>query len=185
MISLSQIVDTIQLDFAIPVTTSKTSTVNISDIVQIGPISYLFDVNVYLTDEVLEGTISLMVVVSDFVGSPHFFYVFSGFVSRVDDVPTDSSYMDTSIFQYLPASHYNVTIHAPCSFTSHVCDLVDKSIPHDSNEDSSSALDSIPTYQRVSLAIKDTKTIDFGTPDQPREPKIGLSLSIDERDRLV
>ena len=76
MISLSQIVDTIQLDFAIPFTTSKTSTVNISDIVQIGPISYLFDVDVSLTDDVLEGTISLMVVVSDFVGSPISFMYF-------------------------------------------------------------------------------------------------------------
>ena len=85
----------------------------------------------------------------------------------------------------MPASHYDVTIHAPCSFTSHVCDLVDKSIPHDSNENSSSALDYIPTYQRDSPAMKDTKTIDFGTLDQPRELKIGLSLSIDERDRLV
>ena len=44
---------------------------------------------------------------------------------------------------------------------------------------------SIPTYQRDSPAMKDTKTIDFGTLDQPRELKIGLSLSIDEGDRLV
>ncbi|KAL6334514.1 hypothetical protein AAG906_018003 [Vitis piasezkii] len=160
-----------KLDSATPATTSKTSTVNISDIVQTRPILDLFDVDVSLTDDVLEGTISLMVVVSDFVGSPHFFYVFSGFVSSVDD--------------YLPASHDDVTVHAPCSFTSHVCDLFDKSIPHDSSENSSSTLDSIPTYQRDSPAMKDTETIDFGTPDQPRELKIGLSLSIDERDRLV
>ena len=39
-----------------------------------------------------------LVVVFDFVSSPHSFDVFSGFISHVDDVPIDSSYTDMSIF---------------------------------------------------------------------------------------
>ena len=39
-----------------------------------------------------------MVVVFDFVDSLQSFDVFSGFVSYVDDVFFDSSYMDMSIF---------------------------------------------------------------------------------------
>ena len=39
-----------------------------------------------------------MVVVSDFVDLFHSFDVFSGFVSCVDEVFTDFSYMDISIF---------------------------------------------------------------------------------------
>ncbi|RVW68738.1 hypothetical protein CK203_062995 [Vitis vinifera] len=76
-------------------------------------------------------------------------------------------------------------VDLPDDYQDEIAMIIDKSIPHDSNENSSSALDYIPTYQRDSPAMKDTKTIDFGTLDQPRELKIGLSLSIDERDRLV
>ena len=38
---------------------------------------------------------------------------------------------------------------------------------------------------RVSPTTRDVETIDFGTNDQPRELKIGLPLSTDERDRLI
>ena len=39
--------------------------------------------------------------------------------------------------------------------------------------------------QRVSPAIGDMETIDFGTADQPRELRIRLDLSTDERDNLI
>uniref|UniRef100_F6I704 Uncharacterized protein n=1 Tax=Vitis vinifera TaxID=29760 RepID=F6I704_VITVI len=45
--------------------------------------------------------------------------------------------------------------------------------------------DSDPIDERVSPATGDIETVDFGTDDQPRKLKIGLPLSIDEKDRLI
>ena len=45
--------------------------------------------------------------------------------------------------------------------------------------------DFVPIDERVSPAIGNVETVDFGTDDQPRELKIGLPLSIDERNRLI
>ncbi|RVW12753.1 hypothetical protein CK203_108642 [Vitis vinifera] len=45
--------------------------------------------------------------------------------------------------------------------------------------------DSDPIDKRVSPAIGDVEIVDFGTDDQPRELKIGLPLSTDERNRLI
>ena len=42
-----------------------------------------------------------------------------------------------------------------------------------------------PSDQRVSYAKGDVEIVDFGTADQPRELKIGLDLSTDERDGLT
>ena len=39
--------------------------------------------------------------------------------------------------------------------------------------------------ERVSPDTGDVETVDFGTEDQPREPKIGSPLSTDERGRLI
>ncbi|KAL6348642.1 hypothetical protein AAG906_016171 [Vitis piasezkii] len=69
--------------------------------------------------------------------------------------------------------------------TSHVYDVDDESMQHDSNEDSSVASDSSPTYERVSPTIGDAEIVDFGTSNQPRELRIGLDLSIDERASLI
>ena len=69
MMSLSQTIDTIQLDSSTPTATSKAFTIEIFNIVQTGPISDLFDADVSLIDDVLEGTISPMVVVFNFVDS--------------------------------------------------------------------------------------------------------------------
>ncbi|WKA13007.1 hypothetical protein VitviT2T_030344 [Vitis vinifera] len=49
----------------------------------------------------------------------------------------------------------------------------DEIAQHDSDDDSSSVSDSDPVDQRVSPAIGDTKIVDFGTADQPRELRIG------------
>ena len=45
--------------------------------------------------------------------------------------------------------------------------------------------DSDPIDERVSPAIGDVETIDFGTKDQPKELKIRSPLSTDERDILI
>ena len=42
-----------------------------------------------------------------------------------------------------------------------------------------------PSDQRVSPAIGDTKIVDFATVDQPRELRIKLDLSTDERYSLI
>ena len=41
-----------------------------------------------------------------------------------------------------------------------------------------------PIDQRVSPATRDAEIVDFGTTNQPRELRIGLDLSTDERDGL-
>ncbi|KAL6314497.1 hypothetical protein AAG906_025982 [Vitis piasezkii] len=74
-------------------------------------------------------------------------------------------------------------VDLPLSFD--IFDIDDEIAQHDSNDDSSSASNSGPIDQRVSPATWDTKMVDFGIADQPRELRIGLDLSIDERDSLV
>ena len=64
-------------------------------------------------------------------------------------------------------------------------DVDNESMQHDSNEDSSVASDSSPTYERVSSTIGYAEIVDFGTSNQPRELRIGLDLSIDESASLV
>ena len=45
--------------------------------------------------------------------------------------------------------------------------------------------DAGPIDHRVSPATGDTKVVDAGTANQPRKLKIGVDLSIDERDGLI
>ncbi|RVW71193.1 Gypsy retrotransposon integrase-like protein 1 [Vitis vinifera] len=87
-------------------------------------------------------------------------------------------------FEYLPVSR-DIILSAPSSPTSQIFDIDGKIAQHDSDDDSSSASDSDPINQRVSPAVGDTKIVDFGTTDQPRELRIGLDLSTDERDSLI
>ena len=115
--------------------------------------------------------------------SPLLFDVLLGFVSRHDYV-SDFSSMDLSIFEYLPVS-YDIDLSTPFSPTAQIFDIDDEIARHDSGDDSSSVFDSDPIDQRVSLAIRDTEIVDFGIADQPRELRIGLDLSTDERDILI
>ena len=114
---------------------------------------------------------------------PILFDVLFGFVSLSDDVH-DSSFMDLSIFEYLSVS-CDITLSTPSSPTSQIFDIDDEIAQHDSDDDSSSASDLRPIDQRVSPATEDTKIVDFDTTDQPRELRIRLDLSTDERDNLV
>ena len=111
------------------------------------------------------------------------FDILSGFISCFDDV-YDSVSMDLSIFQYLFISCDSIYISAPYSLTPQIHDIDDEITQPDSNRDSSDH-DLDPIDERVSLAIGNVETIDFGTKDQPRELKIGLPLFKDERDRLI
>ena len=73
---------------------------------------------------------------------PLSFDVLSGFVSRHDDV-SDSSFMDLSIFEYLSVS-CDITLSTPSSPTSQIFDIDDEIAQLDSDEDSSSTVDSGP-----------------------------------------
>ena len=92
--------------------------------------------------------------------------------------------MDLSIFEYLSVS-CDVTLYALFSPTSHIFDIDDEIAQHDSNDDSSSASNPGPIDQRVSPTTGNTKMVDFGIADQPRELRIELDIAIDERDSLV
>ena len=130
-----------------------------------------------------ECLVGLVEGVSDFVNPPLSFVNFSGFVSHFDDVH-DSSFMDLSILESLLV-FCDITLSAPFSSTSQIFDIDDEIAQHDSDDDSSSASDLRPIDQRVSPATEDTKIVDFDTTDQPRELRIRLDLSTDERDNLV
>ena len=64
-------------------------------------------------------------------------------------------------------------------------DIDDESMQHDSDEDSSSTFEMSLIDQRVSHTTTDSKIVDFGMADQPRELRIRLDLSTNERDNIV
>ena len=78
-----------------------------------------------------------------------------------------------------------IALLAPSSPTSQIFDIDDEIAQHDSDDDSSFVSDSDPVDHRVSPVVGDTKIVDFGTADQPRELRIGSDLSVDERDSLI
>ncbi|RVW93818.1 Transposon Ty3-G Gag-Pol polyprotein [Vitis vinifera] len=96
-----------------------------------------------------------------------------------DDIVVDDLFEST----IGPVGKASDFVDPPFSFDTF--DIDDEITQHDSNDDSSSASNPGPIDQRVSPATRDTKMIDFGIADQPRELRIRLDLSIDERDSLV
>ncbi|RVW66867.1 hypothetical protein CK203_064257 [Vitis vinifera] len=85
---------------------------------------------------------------------------------------------------YSLVSCNSISISAPHSPTPQIFDIDDEIAQPDLDIDSFDH-DSDPIDERVSPAIGDVETVDFGTEDQPRELKIGSPLSIYESDRLV
>ena len=73
------------------------------------------DEGVITVDGLFDGHVGLVEGVSDFVDSPFSFDVLSGSVSYSEDVH-DHSFMDLSIFEYLPVSH-DISLSAPSSPT--------------------------------------------------------------------
>ena len=67
--------------------------------------------------------------------------------------------------------------------TSQILDIDDEIAQPDLDRESFDH-DFDPINERVSPTIEDVETVDFGTDDQPRELKIGLPLSKDERIEL-
>ncbi|KAL6350070.1 hypothetical protein AAG906_004005 [Vitis piasezkii] len=134
------------------------------DLFGVSTIELMEDVTV--GDDEFEDTFGFIEGASEFVDLPLSFDILLGFVSHSNDV-YDSVSMDLSIFKYL-----------------FILDIDDEIVQPDSNRESSNH-DSDPIDKRVSPAIRDVETIDFGIEDQLRELKIGSPLSIDERDKLI
>ena len=125
---------------------------------------------------------------SDAVDPPLSFDVLSGFVSRSDDVLAFSS-MDLSIFEYSPVSFIDdiddIDECVPHSPTSLFHDIDDEPLQPDFDDSYRSDSDHSFTDERVSPPFDDLETIDLGTASQPREMRIGTTLSTDERDSLL
>ena len=118
---------------------------------------------------------------SDSVDPPLSFYTMSGFVTRFDDISDGNN--DMSIFEYLLVSQHFPLI-APPAPIAHICDVDDVGDTDDplggKSESNSDTED-----RKVTPVSGNTELIDFGVPDQPKEIKIGYSLSPDERSGLI
>ena len=130
-----------------------------------------------------EGTIGPIEGASDSMDPPFSFYILSRFVTRSDYV-SDDSIMDLSIYEYSSVSCDDVSLLALYSPTSQILNIDDEIVQPDLDIDYFYH-EFVPIDERVSPTTWDVETIDFGIDDQPRELKIGLPLSIDERDRLI
>ncbi|RVW26121.1 hypothetical protein CK203_059263 [Vitis vinifera] len=135
------------------------------------------------TIDMYEGTICPVEGASNFVDPPFSFYILSRFVTRSDYV-SDDSIMDLSIYEYSSVSCDDVSLLALYSPTSQILNINDEIVQPDLDIDYFYH-EFVPIDERVSPTTWDVETIDFGIDDQPRELKIGLPLSIDERDRLI
>ena len=118
---------------------------------------------------------------SDSVDPPLSFDAMSGFVTRFDDISDGNN--DMSIFEYLLVSQHFPLI-APPAPIAHVCDVDDVG---DTDDPLGGKLGSNSDIEdrKVTPVSGSTELIDFGVPDQPREIRIGSSLSHDERSRLI
>ena len=88
-----------------------------------------------------------------------------------------------SIFEYLLVSQHFPLIAPPAPIT-HICDVNDMGDTDDSlggQSESNSDTDD----RKVTPVSYSTELIDFGVLDQPKEIRIGSSLSPDERSRLI
>ena len=118
---------------------------------------------------------------SDSVDPPLSFDTMSGFVTRFDDIYDGNN--DMIIFEYFLVSQHFPLIAPPVPIA-HVCDVNDVGDTDDplggkseSNYDTED--------KKVTAVSGNIDLIDFGVPDQPREIRIGSSLSPDERSGLI
>nr|CAN77310.1 hypothetical protein VITISV_017493 [Vitis vinifera] len=167
--TMSQITGIVQLQPASPFDMFGVSTIEVLEGTQIIPVPELLEDD----GSLFEGTVSPVEGASDLVDPPLYFDVLSGFVSLSND--------------YSPASCDSTFISAPHSPTSQIFDIDDEDdeVAWPDPDRDSSDHDSDPVDERVSPTTGDVETVDFGIEDQPRELKIGSSLSTNERDRLI
>ena len=118
---------------------------------------------------------------SDSIYPPLSFDTMSGFVTRFDDISNGNN--DMSIFKYLHVSQHFPFIIPPTP-TAHIYD-VDDVEDTDNPLGGQSECDSDTEDRKVTPITGSTELINFGTPDQPKEIRIGSSLSPNERSRLI
>ena len=122
---------------------------------------------------------------SDAVNPPLAFDVLSRFVSRSDDVLA-FSYMDLSIFEHSLVSFIDdIDECAPHSPISQIHDIDDEPLQPNFNDSYRSESDHNFTDERVSPPFDDLEIVDLSTADQPRDMRIGTTLSAYERDSLL
>ena len=114
-ISLSQIEEIVQPELASPFDLFGVFVIEIVEEILTAPAPKSIE-DVLATDDLFDGPISPVEGASDFVDPLFSFDVLSRFVSHSDDVH-DSSFMDLSIFEYLPVS-YDITLSTHSSPTS-------------------------------------------------------------------
>ena len=119
---------------------------------------------------------------SNSMNLPLFFDTMFGFVTRYDGMSTEY-HNDISIFEYSTMSLHFPTIASPTP-TTQVHDMEDVESPDDPLRGQSS-YDFDLEEKKVKLVSCSIKSVDFETLDQPRELKIGTSISPDERNRLI
>ena len=122
-ISLSQIKEIFQLELASPFYLCRVSVIEIAEeiLTALAPESTK---DAIVVDDLFDGLVGLVEGASEFVDPPLSFDVLSGFFSRSDDVH-DSSFMDLSIFEYLPVS-CDITLSVPSSPISQIFDIDDE-----------------------------------------------------------
>ncbi|RVW25048.1 Transposon Tf2-2 polyprotein [Vitis vinifera] len=182
MLGISQFLDIVQCEPFSPLELFGVSVIEITEKDQTVPAPEL-SAFVIPTIDMYEDTVGPIEGASDSVDPPLSFDILSGFVTRFDCV-SDDSVKDLSIYEYSSVSCDDVSLFAPYSITSQIFDINDEIAQPDSGKDSFDH-DSDPIDERVSPAIGDVEIVDFGIDDQPRELKIGLPLSTDERNRLI
>ncbi|KAL6325955.1 hypothetical protein AAG906_038446 [Vitis piasezkii] len=122
--SMSQIVEVVQPEFASPFDLFGVSAIEVAEETQIVLAPELME-DVTVGDDEFEDTFGFIEGASDFVDPPLSFDILSGFISRSNDV-YDFVSMDLSIFKYLPVSCDSIYISAPYSLTPRILDIDDE-----------------------------------------------------------
>ena len=166
---------------------------NAMDMIDIGRIldaapPYMFGISMleidndggFVATDINHNTISVEGA-SDYVDPPLSFDTMFGFVTRFNDISDGNN--DMSIFEYLPMSRHFPLI-TPSSPTTHIFDVDDVG-DIDDPLGGQSECDFDTEDRKVTPITGSTELIDFRTPYQPKEIRIGSSLSPDERSRLI
>ena len=90
---------------------------------------------------------------------------------------------DISVFEYSPVSLHFSMIASPTP-TTQIHDIDDVGGPDDSLS-GQSRYDYDSKEKKVTSVSCNTKSVDFKTPDQPRDLNIDTSLSLNERSKLI
>ena len=137
------------------------------------------DIGIVATD-IIHNIVSVEGV-SDSVDPPLSFDTMSGFVTHFDNISDGNN--DMSIFEYLPVSQHFPLI-TPLAPTAHIYD-VDDVADTDDPLGGQSECDYDIEENKFKPITGSTELIDFVTPNQPKEIKIGSSLYPDEMSRLI